>query len=217
MLTVLGLLALGQRKPPVKPTQTPRAIATQQVAVVTIVPTPKNSPTPVVTPTPTPTPTEIAVEQEAPVGAMPTQAEIHPGQGLGEINLGDSVEQVEGLWGPPYEGYSRESEIVWVYGSDQEVVLTFDKQTNKLTRIDINTNAYPLKQDAKLAVGVDQESVLKQFPEPTIKDSATLDYNNLGIYFEFNTRSSRKPSKYGEHMCQMITIYEPEHTPIHPS
>ena len=219
MLTVLGLLALAQRKPPVKPTQTPRAIATQQVAVVTTVPTPKSSPTPQssLTPTPTPTATEVVVEQETPVGALPTQAEIHPGQGLGEVTLGDSMEQVESEWGPPYEGNGYETEIIWGYGRDQEVVLTFDKQTNKLTRIDINTNAYPLKQDAKLAVGVDQESVLKQFPEPTIKDSATLDYNNLGIYFEFNTRSSRKPSKYGEHMCQMITIYEPEHTPIHPS
>ena len=156
----------------------------------------------------------MAVEDETPVPELPTQGEIRAGKGLGEINLGDSMEQVESVWGPPYEGNGYESEIIWGYGKDQEVVLTFDKQANKLTRIDINTNAYPLQQDAKLAVGADQESVLKQFPEPSTKDSATLDYNHLGIYFEFNTRSSRKVSKYGEHMCQMITIYEPDHTPI---
>lgn len=215
MLTVLGLLALAQRKPPPKPIAS--ATSSKQVVVVTSsAQTPQSSATPLVTPTPTPSVAEVAVEEETPVAQMPTQGEIRPGQGLGQVNLGDSVEKVESLWGPPYIGNGSETQIFWAYGADNEVELTFDRQANRLIRIDINTNAYPLQQDPKLAVGVDQESVLKLLPEPTRKDNAILDYNNLGIFFEFNTRSSRRPSKYGDHMCQMITLYEPEHTPLTP-
>jgi serine/threonine protein kinase len=146
---------------------------------------------------------------------FPSQATFRPGDGLGPLRLGDTQEQVEYFWGPPYEGRDIESEVVWDYGGkDRPVTLHFDKVDLRLTRIDINQQGYSLENASEVALGASQETVLKHLPEPSLQDNGRLNYEALGVFFEFNTRSSRTLPRFGEHNCESILIYPAGQSPI---
>ncbi|MBT9582393.1 serine/threonine protein kinase [bacterium] len=218
----LGVAALKPGGQALTPTPTARAttLASPTPAAVAprLTPTPVPEDTPLMassTPSPQPETAYRADQVDSDTPEMPAQADIRPGQGVGEVNLGDSLEQVESLWGPPYQGNTFESTVVWAYsGSDAEATLYFDQNTSKLQKIEVAARGFTLQEAPELSVGVDQEAVLKRFADPTTRDNGTLDYAALGIFFEFNTRSSRSLPKFGDHMCQSITIYEPGHSPV---
>ena len=224
LLALLGLGVAALKPVGQTPTPTPAARATVLPSPTPAEVAPRSTPTPTPeetplvassTPSPQPEAAYRAEQIDSDTPEMPTLADIRPGQGIGELNLGDSPEQVESLWGPPYQGNAYDSMVVWAYsGRDAEANLYFDQSTSKLLRIEVAARGFSLKEAPELSVGVDQEAVLKRFAEPTTRDNGTLDYNTQGIFFEFNTRSSRSLPKFGDHMCQSITIYEPGHSPV---
>lgn len=224
-LILLGLLGLALGARGLKggaassATPTPRASLAAPTSSMTQRVTVRMSPTPNPATSGTPSPQPEAayrVDQvDGDTPEMPAQAEIRPGQGVGEINLGDERERVEAVWGPPYRGSVEESMVVWTYLRGDEVArLFFDPATSKLQRIAVSGRGFSLKEAPDLSVGVDEEAVVKRLAEPSRQENGLLDYAPLGITFEFNTRSSRTEAKYGANMCEQITVYEPAKEPM---
>ncbi len=218
LLALVGLLgiALLSRGPRPAPASTP--VPTAEASVVAEA-TPQRV---TVQPSPTPEPASSTASPQPEAGyrvdqpdgdtpEMPTEADIRPGQGLGEIQLGDELERVEAVWGPPYRGSVEESTVVWSYrhGDESEARLYFDPATSRLQKIACSGRGFQLKVAGGLSVGVDEATVLKQFPEPSQRDNGLLDYASLGVRFEFNTRSSRSEPKYGANLCEEIVLYAP--------
>ena len=201
-----------RQNPPIPPQVTQTATAP---VVIEDSPTPVTIPTPVVE-SATPTPELLLTETPE---ATPTQASsqipeegmIRPGVGVGDLTLGDTSEQVEQRWGPPTSNFEEDGKLHWYYSAqgeeDSRFGLTFEQ--SKLTEIDVYSPKFSVENHPDLAMGVLAEKVREELPEPSSDGGATLDYNELGIYFSFNNRGSRNLPRYGEHGCEDIRVYVP--------
>lgn len=228
-LLVLLVLSAGaslnrrrQNPPPELPVSTPSSAE----VVIHDEPTPLSTPTRAAeeTPVPTPTPTsdltltetpEVAAtvsEPTAVVGQLPPEeGMIRPGLGVANLDIGASPEQVESLWGPPTSRFEEAGKLHWGYaaGNDEGQNFNLVFEAGVLVEINVYAPRFSVENHPELAMGVKIEKVREELPKPSSDSGATLDYNEMGLYFYFNNRGSRTLPRYGEHGCEAIRIYLP--------
>lgn len=213
-------------RPPVPPVTTP----TSAEVVIHDEPTPVSTPTQVAVqtpPTPTPTPeltltetpeASATVVEATPVAALapPEEGTIRPGLGVANLNFGVSPDEVESLWGPPDSRFEEAGKLHWTYaganGEGEGFSLVFE--AGALVEINVFVPGFSVENHPALVVGVKADEVREELPKPTNDGGATLDYNDLGLYFYFNNRGSRTRPRYGEHGCETIRVYLPGMTSV---
>ena len=229
MLLLAGLVLWGRHRPGQVPPVASEVKASSP-ALLKDSPTPVNTPAlvPVAVETQSPTPelqltetpelaTETASETATPAaGQLPEEGMIRPGVGVADINLGDSTDQVEQLWGAPSSSFEEEGKLHWYFASpgeqDHRFGLAFEQ--GKLIEIDVYAPKFSVIDHPDLAMGVKVEKVREELANPSNDQDVSLDYNELGIYFYFNHRGSSTLPRFGENGCEDIRIYSPGMTRV---
>ncbi|MBX3171699.1 MAG: protein kinase [Candidatus Eremiobacteraeota bacterium] len=206
-----------QNRPPVRPVVTP---ASAEV-VIHDEPTPVSTATPVAPETQTPTPEmaltetpEVAPDmpEAPPVSAqLPLEGAIRPGLGVANLNLGASPQQVESLWGAPDSSFEEGGKLHWSYSgeNDESQAFALVFEAGVLVEINVYAPKFSIESHPDLTMGVKVEKVRQELPSPSSDSGATLDYNEMGLYFYFHNRGSRTLARYGEHGCEAIRVYLP--------
>jgi hypothetical protein len=147
----------------------------------------------------------------APTQAGPTSKLIRPGASVGPLSIGDTTQAVEKVWGKPNSTYREAGVLTWEYkGKMGHLNLGFQEKTGKLTSIACYDPAFQVAGAAEVKVSCSRQAVMKAFPKPDLDNSEQLDYNNLGIYFYFNSRSSSHSLPlYGPGLAEAIIVYRP--------
>ena len=98
-------------------------------------------------------------------------------------------------------------------GADEEkFAFLFNQVKGPVDQVAIYSPEYSVQGHSGVRVSCSHEAVLKAFPKPTQDLGGSVDYNDLGLYFYFNSRSSRELPKYGPGMCEAIIVYVPGHS-----
>ncbi len=217
-----------------QPPPRPATAATSAEVVIVDEPNPSNTPSQVVVeapvPTATPTPSseltltetpEVAATpamSTTPVSALapPEEGTIEPGVGVADLTLAASPQQVESLWGPPDSQFEESGKLRWSYlgENDENEAFALIFAAGVLVEINVYTPRFSVAKHPDLAMGVKVEQVRAELPKPSSDSGAALDYNEMGLYFYFNSRGSRTQPRYGEHGCEAIRVYVPGMTSI---
>ncbi|MFN8614158.1 MAG: protein kinase [Vulcanimicrobiota bacterium] len=226
---LLLLVALGvawkkihHRRQQQPPAPTPMSTPLQVVVTDTPSPIAVSTEVPVEIPSPTMSLTETpeAVSATPTVeGRVPEEGMIRPGIGVGEVLLGQSEAEVEAAWGPPLNRLENGDKIFWDVGKagEEEVSfeLEFDRPSGKLSEIVVNAPKFSVENFPELSIGtgITPELVTIRLASPSEDTGASLDYDQLGIYFYFANRGMRTKQRFGDHELEFIRVYQPGHSP----
>ncbi len=132
------------------------------------------------TPTPAATPS-----------VQPKSGDILPGEGVGELRLGQTKEEVEKLLGEPQERDANEFAPGTTYGLYYRKGLELTYQDEKLAAIVLHReekqwSAYPGATSDGLWVGSDPAEVTKVLGPPPEDNSRALRYPKQGLWFRLD-------------------------------
>jgi serine/threonine protein kinase len=199
---------------PATPDSTP-APWESPVAVASLTPEPTPSPllsptaVPFVTPSSSPSPLSLP---DGP-GSFPEVADVHPGTGMGGVNIGFSMDEVLKVWGEPLSKDEMLQGFLWSYGKDGDLScnLMFDTETKRLNTLAVFDPRFTVNGLTGMGVDAHYDKILEAFPTPTIKSEILLDYNNEGISFGFGS-SRDGPEVVRDGICKNVCVYQPGHS-----
>ena len=99
---------------------------------------------------------------------------IFPGQGVGSIRLGDSIEDVERMWGGSLRKHEYEN-MAAIWDSDRNMVMEF--QYGELERIIIRSKDFLTEEG--LRVGSKEEEIRAAYGHPESKSRTTVYYSSI--------------------------------------
>ncbi len=143
---------------------------------------------------------------------------IVPGQGLGPFKVGATQAELEKTLareGIKFANPTMDKGARWSCpaGADEEkFAFLFNQVKGPVDQVAIYSPEYSVQGHSGVRVSCSHEAVLKAFPKPTQDLGGSVDYNDLGLYFYFNSRGSRELPKYGPGMCEAIIVYVPGHS-----
>lgn len=124
--------------------------------------------------------------------SLPTQTgDILPGEGVGELRLGQSKEEVEKILGEPQERDANEFAPGTTYGLYYRKGLELTYKDEKLAAIVLHReenqwSAYPGATSEGLWVGSQPEEVIKALGKPPEDNSRALRYPTQGLWFRLD-------------------------------
>lgn len=110
---------------------------------------------------------------------------IVPGEGVGVLKLGDTLEKIKGGIGSIRVSSSRKvgDNEMWLSYRDLGMTLVFDYVTKELKKIIVLTVGL-LVENTGISVGSSESDVRKYFKEPSkYSKEGELDYPDLGVKF----------------------------------
>lgn len=115
-------------------------------------------------------------EEESPRYEVPdsNNNEIFPGQGVGSIRLGDSIEDVERMWGGLFRKREYEN-MATIWDSDRGIAMEF--QDGELERITIRSKDFLTEEG--LGVGSKEEEIRAAYGQPESKSRTAVYYSSF--------------------------------------
>lgn len=149
------------------------------------------------------------------LAAPPKTWSIVPGVGLGPFKVGTAQKELQktlAAEGVKFANQTMDKGARWSCpaGADEEkFAFLFDAAKGPVDQVAIYSPEFSVQGHDGIRVSCSHEAVLKEFPKPSKDLGGWVDYNELGLYFYFNSRSSRELPKYGPGMCEAIIVYTP--------
>jgi len=115
-------------------------------------------------------------EEELPLSEVvdSNNNEIFPGQGVGSIRLGDSIEDVERMWGGSFRKHEYEN-MAAIWDNDRNMFMEF--QYGELERITIRSKDFSTEEG--LRVGSKEEEIRAAYGQPESKSRTTMYYSSI--------------------------------------